>query len=258
MPSNTAESDKASAQFKNRLVYPTDLSRVGTGGNDAPNIPYIQFKAFKWNIDKDAKKNQSIFIKSVSRGSAVLPLSEVLTDTQSINWETAEGLGAKSIFEFTGKAAIDFIRGLSGSFAKLIEAKSGKTVNDLQSLAFGLTDFRNWNFTFKLMPKGQRDSQRLAEIIQFFKQNSIANFTGNIIDYPSFFTVQVHFPTGESGKLFQRLLIFKAAVITGITVGYNPDGTHSFYRDGAPTGVTLDITLKELERVSRYEYSLGL
>lgn len=241
-----------------RLVYPTDLSRVGTGNNDSPNIPYIQFSAFKWNINKDAKKDASIFVKSINRGSAILPLSEVLTDNQGINWETAEGLGAKSIFEFGGKKALDFIRNLSGSFAKLIEAKSGKTINDLQSLAFGLTDFRNFNFTFKLMPKGQRDAQRLAEIIGFFKQQSIANFVGNVIDYPSFFTVKIHFPTGQNGKLFERLLIFKAAVITQVTVSYNPDGTHSFYRDGAPNAVTLDLTLKELERVSRSEYSLGL
>ncbi|GAH03025.1 unnamed protein product, partial [marine sediment metagenome] len=120
-----------------------------------------------------------------------------------------------------------------------------------------LTDFRNWNFTFKLLPKGQRDSQRLAEIIQFFKQQSIANFVGSIITYPSFFKVDVHFPKGESGKLFERLLIFKMAVVSNIAVQYLPEG-QSFYRDGAPTSMVLDITLKELERVSRNEYDLGL
>lgn len=239
------------------LVFPTDLSRVGTSG-DIPNIPFIKFTAYKWNIDKNAKKDASIFLTTVSRGSAFLPLSENLNDDQAINWETAEGLGAKNIFELGARQALDFIRNLSGSFAKLVEAKQGVTVNDLQSLAFGLTDFRNWQFTFKLIPKGQRDATRLAQIIQFFKQNSIADFTGNIIDYPSFFKVDVTLPRGESGDLFKKLLVFKAAVITNISVNYLPDGVHSFYRDGAPTAVSLEISLKELERVSRREYNLGL
>jgi hypothetical protein len=245
-------------EVKTRLVFPTDLSRIGSASaSEAPNIPYIQFTAYKWNIDKNAKKDQSIFIRNVSRGSCVLPLSEQLNDVQNINWETAEGLGAKNITELGFKQALNFIRNLSGSAAKFVEAKSGKTVNDLQSLSFGLTDFRNWSFSFKLMPKGQRDSQRLAEIIQFFKTNTIADFTGNLIDYPSFFTVRVHFPTGESGTLFEKLMIFKAAVVTNVSVNYL-DGGQSFYRDGAPTSVIIDLTLKELERVSRREYNLGL
>ena len=108
------------------------------------------------------------------------------------------------------------------------------------------------------MPKGQRDSQRLAEVIQFFKQNAIADFVGNVIDYPSFFDVKVIFPSGESGDLFKKLLIFKAAVVTNVSMNYMPDGQQSFYRDGAPTSVTLDLTLKELERVNRSEYYLGI
>jgi hypothetical protein len=151
------------------------------------------------------------------------------------------------------------LRGFSSTVAKFIEAKKGATVNDLQSLAFGLTNFREWQFTFKLMPKGERDSQRLAEVIQFFKQQSIADFRGNTVEYPSFFTIKVHFPTGDNGKRFDKLLIFKTSVITNLAVAYLPDG-QSFYRDGAPTVVALDMTFKELDRVSKSEYgstSLG-
>lgn len=245
-----------------RLIFPTDLSRVGytatSGPNSTPNIPYIEFTAYKWSIDANAKKNASIFIRSTSRGSVFLPLAENINDQQSINWETQEGIGAKSLTELGIKSGIDFLRGFSSTAARFIQAKKGVTVNDLQSLAFGLTDFREWQFAFKLVPKGQRDSQRLAEVIQFFKQQSIADFFGNTIDYPSFFVVRVHFPTGESGRLFDKLLIFKASVISNIAVNYLPDAVQSFYRDGAPTSVTLDLTMKELERVSRSEYNLGL
>ena len=240
-----------------RLIFPTDLSRLGVGNDDAPNIPYIEFTAYKWNVNANSKKDASIFIQSTSRGSVVLPLAEAINDQQTINWETAEGTGAKNIFEFAQKRGLDFLRTLSSNIAAFIEVRKGNTVNDLQSLAFGLTDFRNWNFTFKLMPRGQRDSQRLAEVIQFFKQNAIAEFSGSVIDYPSFFIVNVHFPVGESGDLFNRLLIFKASVVTNLAVNYAPEG-QSFYRDGAPTQVTLDLSMKELERVSRSEYNLGL
>jgi hypothetical protein len=245
-----------------RLIFPTDLSRVGytgtsAGPNNIPNIPYIEFTAYKWHIDPNAKKNASIFIRSTSRGSVFLPLAEAISDQQSINWETVEGVGGKNLLEMGLKKGIDLGRASLGNIAKFVEVKKGKTTNDLQSLAFGLTNFRDWNFSFKLLPKGQRDSQRLAEVIQFFKQESISDFIGNVIDYPSFFTVKVHFPSGESGKLFDKLLIFKASVITNLSINYLPEGM-SFYRDGAPTCVALDITLKELERVNRKEYNLGL
>lgn len=245
-----------------RLIFPTDLSRVGhtasSGPNSTPNIPYIEFTAYKWSIDNISKKNSANNFRSTSRGSVFLPLAENINDQQSINWETQEGIGAKSLTELGIKSGIDFLRGFSSTAAKFLQARSGKTSNDLQSLAFGLTDFREWQFAFKLVPKGQRDSQRLAEVIQFFKQQSIADFFGNVIDYPSFFTVRVHFPSGESGKLFDKLLIFKSSVITNIAVNYLPDAVQSFYRDGAPTSVTLDLTMKELQRVSRSEYNLGL
>jgi hypothetical protein len=241
-----------------RIVFPTNLSRVGYvnagGTNNIPNIPYIEFTAYKWHIDPNAKKNSSIFIRSTSHGSVFLPLAEVITDQQDINWETQEGLGGKNLVQLGIKSGVDFLRGFSTTVAKFVEFKKGQTSNDLQSLAFGLTNFRDWNFSFKLMPKGQRDSQRLAEVIQFFKQQSIAEFSGNLIDYPSFFLVKIHFPSGESGKLFDKLLIFKASVITSLSINYLPDAIQSFYRDGAPTSVSLDITLKELERVSRSEY----
>jgi hypothetical protein len=247
-----------------RLVFPTDLSRSrtgytesGAGPNNTPNIPYIEFTAYKWHVDPNAKKNSSIFIRSTSRGSVFLPLAEAINDQQSINWETVEGVGAKNLLEMGAKKGIDVARATLASVAKFVEVKAGKTANDLQSLAFGLTNFRDWNFSFKLMPKGQKDSQRLAEVIQFFKQESISDFIGSVIDYPSFFTVKVHFPTGESGKLFDKLLIFKTSVITNLSINYLPEGM-SFYRDGAPTAVALDITLKELERVNRKEYNLGL
>jgi hypothetical protein len=241
-----------------RLVFPTDLSRVGPRSvDDVPNIPYIEFTAYKWHVDANQKRNASIFIQSTGSGSVVLPLAETINDQQNINWETAEGVGAKNIFEFGLKRGLDTLRALSTNIAAFVEVKKGRTINDLQSLAFGLTDLRNWNFTFKLMPKGQRDSQRLAEVIQFFKQNAIADFIGNLIEYPSFFTVKVHFPTGDSGSLFERLLIFKTSVITNLNVQYTPEG-QSFYRDGAPTQVTIDLTMKELERPNKKEYNLGL
>jgi len=198
-----------------------------------------------------------MFIKKTSRGSVVLPLAETINDIQSVNWETQEGLGAKNLVQLGIKTGLDFLRGFSSTVAKFVEAKKGATTNDLQSLAFGLTNFRDWQFTFKLLPKGQRDSQRLAEVIEFFKKESIANFYGNVIDYPSFFIVKVHFPSGDNGELFDKLLIFKTAVITNLSVNYLPEGIKSFYRDGAPTSVLLDITLKELERVNRDEYNLG-
>jgi hypothetical protein len=245
-----------------RLIFPTNLSRVGYKGspgailkNEIPNVPYIEMTAYKWHVNTNAKKNASMFLLTTSRGSVFLPLALNINDAQGINWETQEGLGAKNLAQLGIKSGLDFLRGFSSTVAKFIEAKKGATANDLQSLAFGLTNFRTWQFTFKLMPKGQDDSRRLAEVIQFFKQQSISDFHGMIIDYPSFFIIKVHFPSGDSGKLFDKLLIFKTSVITNLAVQYLPDG-QSFYRDGAPTAVSLDITFKELERANRSDYNL--
>jgi hypothetical protein len=247
----------------NTLYFPTDLIWVvhkGSAGskNEIPNVPYIEFSAWEWDIDTNAKRNASMLKKKVSHGSVCLPMPLHMNDSHSINWETHEGIGAKNLGELAIKSGIDFARSFASTISKFVEAKKGMTSNDLQSLAFGLTNFREWQLAFRLMPKSVSDSQRLAEVIQFFKQQSITDFKGNKIDYPSFFTIKVLFPSGDSGTLFNKLLIFKASVITHLAVNYIPDGGQSFYRDGAPTAVTIDITLKELERIDRSDYNLGL
>ena len=242
-----------------RLIFPTDLGRFGTTSSAGEmNNPYIQLTAYKWSIDPNQKKDSSMFIRRTSRGSVFLPLAENITDDQSMNWENQEGIGAKNLLQLGAKTGLDFLRNINSSVAKFVQAKQGKTVNDLQSLAFGLTNFREWNFSFKLLPRSSRDSQRLAEVIQFFKQQSITEFNGSVVDYPSFFDVKVHFPRGDNGELFNKLLVFKASVLSNVSVNYLPEDTQSFYRDGAPTSVTLDLSLKELERVNRSEYDLGI
>lgn len=232
------------------LQFPTNLKF----GTDQSLNAFMQFTAKKWSYAATAKKNQEITPLPGTDGSAAMPITEGLVDSQAVNWEVVEGVGAAGLKQLLLKSGLDLVRGLNQTVTKTVEAKKGLTTNDLASLTFGLSEFREFTFTFKLIPRNQADAVRITEIIRFFKSRAIPDFSANIVQYPRFFTIKAFLPSGITGDLFEQLLVFQTAVITNISVNYFPEGTLTFYRDGAPTAVQLELTMKELQRVSGGAY----
>lgn len=234
---------------KPELTFPVDLKF----GKDKSLNAFMTFTAYDWGYQGAAKKNQEINVNEVSVGSVALPITDGLEESQGISWEVSEGVGAANLGQILKKNALDFVRGIKEDVSKLVEAKKGVTVNDLASLTFGLSDFREFEFTFKMIPKNQQDSIRITEIIRFFKASAIADFSGSLVRYPRFFTVKAFFPDGVAGDAYEKLLVFELAVITNISVNYFPEAI-TFYRDGAPTTTQLSLSFKELKRISGREF----
>jgi hypothetical protein len=232
------------------LQFPTNLQF----GKEQSLNAFMQFTAQKWSYDTTSKKNQTVIPTPITDGSAAMPITEGLVDSQGINWEVTEGVGATGLKQLLLKSGLDMVRGLSQTVTKTVEAKKGVTVNDLASLTFGLSEFREFTFNFKMIPRNQSDAIRITEIIRFFKARAIPDFTTNLVQYPRFFTIRAFLPSGIVGDLFEQLLVFQTAVITNISVNYFPEGALTFYRDGAPTTVQLELSMKELKRISGGEY----
>jgi hypothetical protein len=233
------------------LVFPTNLKF----GTDQSLNAFMTFTAKKWSYAATAKKNQQVIEIPGTDGSAALPITEGLVDSQAINWEVTEGVGAAGLKQLLLKSGLDVLRGLNQTVTKTVEAKKGLTTNDLASLTFGLSEFREFTFNFKMIPRNQADAIRITEVIRFFKERAIPDFSGNVVLYPRFFTIKAFLPSGLAGDLFEQLLVFQTAVITNISVNYFPEGALTFYRDGAPTTTQLELTFKELKRVSGGAYS---
>jgi hypothetical protein len=233
------------------LQFPTNLQF----GSEQSLNAFMSFTAKRWSYDTTSKKNQEIKVSPITDGSAAMPITEGLVDSQAINWEVTEGVGAAGLKQMLVKSGLDILRGLNQTVTKTLEAKKGITTNDLASLTFGLSEFRDFTFTFKMIPRNQADAIRITEIIRFFKERAVPDFTTNVVLYPRFFTIRAFLPSGITGDLFEQLLVFKSAVITNISVNYFPEGTLTFYRDGAPTAVQLELSMKELQRVSGGDYS---
>ncbi len=232
------------------LQFPSNLQ---FGKEESINA-FMTFTAYDWGSNPIEKKNQEINNLKLTAGSVALPITDGLEDSQSISWETTEGVGAASILQFAKKTAIDAARGINETITKVTEFKTGQTSNDLASLTFGLSEFREFSFNFKLIPRSTDEALTIARIISFFKEHSLADYRSAIVRYPRFWSVKAFLPSGSAGDAFQKLMLFEQSVVTGININYFPEGQLSFYRDGAPTTVTIGLTMKELKRINGSDF----
>jgi hypothetical protein len=122
-------------------------------------------------------------------------------------------------------------------------------------MLFDGVEFREFQLSWKLIPKNLNESERIKNIIRFIKQNHLPTFSGDgsssfLFNYPSL--VQPTFVGVDPEYITQ----FKKCAIVQVQVNYAGEQHPSFYRDsaGAPTVITLTLTLKEVEYVLSKDY----
>lgn len=130
----------------------------------------------------------------------------------------------------------------------IIDMKTGSVVNPYTLALFQSVGARPHNFTFRLIPRNQSDSNMIREIVRQFQYHSLPSRKNNLfLTMPS----EVEMAFYGTDKLFK----FAPSVITNVSVNYSPFGAPSFFgRDNAPTGVELTLSFMEIEALTRESY----
>ena len=135
------------------------------------------------------------------------------------------------------------------------EAKAGSVISDRLELAFKGINKRQFQYTFKMIPRSKAEAEEIRKIVFTFKQNMLPEFVGGNragrrLRVPNTFDIQYMYQ-GKSNEFLHHI---STCVLESMNVSYGGDRYKTFegQDDGAPpveTSITLNF--KEMELITR-------
>lgn len=151
--------------------------------------------------------------------------------------EVGKAIASRVGNQFASETAADLaIAGQRGAF-------TGQITNPHLTVLFSGVELRGFQYSWTFSPRSSQESRDLNEIFNYVRKAALPSYAfGKIgLNYPK--EVQVDF----IGNGIEKFVFgTKRTVITDVQINYAADGHPSFYKDGAPTSVSLQITLKEV------------
>lgn len=161
-----------------------------------------------------------------------------------------ERLGAEVIEAFTQS------EGTIGAFNRVF----GQAVNPYLEVLFDSVNLRSFTYNFTFAPRDQKETMEAQRIIQVFRFHMVPEIQGGesrFLTLPSEFDIHYMYQS-KAGKATENDYYNRigTCVLSDCQVNYSPDGVKSF-ADGAPTKITMSLTFKELEALTKEKVSLG-
>ena len=149
--------------------------------------------------------------------------------------------------------------GLTGA-REAFEINRAEVIADRMELAFKNINRRNFQYSFKMIPKNEKEADEIRKIIYAFKFNMLPEMTsgraGNTMGFPNTFDIEYRF-LGKDNDYISRV---STCVLETMTVSYGGDRFKTFAPrdDGAPVVETsLTLSFKELELITRERVAEG-
>lgn len=225
----------AAAGYKPIMLYmPEDISSGFKANWDGKNMS---------NLATDS-------LRAAGRSGTLNKLAGGLAGVSNLIDKAGALAGAAAIQAATSKIAGDSL-----SYDDIFGGISGAILNPNTELLFGGTQLRNLQLNFKLVPRHQKESGEINNIVtQFSKALLPTNNPGEgifnaesegvklgFIGVPKLVRVSFMKGSGEN----KRLPRFKMFALTSTDVNYTPDGTYATYLDGQPVAVGLSLGFQE-------------
>jgi len=189
-------------------------------------------------------------------------LGKSLTDSFSkIDAAVRTGEGQQGISAGAAGAAAQAILG-QGDINQVISRATGSVFNQNVELLFNGVSIRPaFNFTFDMIPRSQKESIRIKEIIRELKVNmtpkkgnTSSSSGGLFIKSPNIFKLE--YMSGGSPHPF--LHRFKPCALTQMSVNYNGSNQYATYSDATPVHLQLTLQFQELTPIYREDYEDNL
>tara|TARA_Y100001970_G_scaffold95868_2_gene120746 strand:- start:4528 stop:5454 length:927 start_codon:yes stop_codon:yes gene_type:complete len=234
-----------------------DYDTTGLGGGD---LSGSEFKRMVLYMPEDIRMDQGVSWSGKSPNNVqVEAMKAISAGTESgINAQAAIG----SINESTKKV------GLSGILKTLAVSQGskfggvdagvaaggiiGQVINPNLEVFFDKPELRSFRFNWTLVPRNQRESRIIKEMIWTFKRAAAPELAtaGWFLKVPNVFKIQ--YKTGANDNHWLNKI--KACALTNISVNYTASGMWSTLEDGAPTAVGLDLSFMEIKTILADDY----
>lgn len=154
----------------------------------------------------------------------------------------AAGTAGKGIAALASKALMDAAPAIGAAIQKNI----GAAVNPNMATLFESVGFRKHQFTFKLYPTSQAESEKLKEIIKAIRNRVIPKkLDDQFLGFPDKVDIKIHpknpYVDGDDKGI-------RTCVVENMSINYAPNGVAFFKgKQGNPVGVELSLSFQETE-----------
>ena len=225
-----------------------------------------------------------------SIGSVTLPIPSQLVDANSVSWNNSNmndlqmaGIragssimnsgapiqaaqkiiddGLTSLENNTGTAK-QFIQnlilgqlpGINQSPNEILGRFQGQIINPNLELIFGGVTLRQFQYSFRLTPRNNRETLVVRSIIRFFKQGmSIKeNPTNFFLSAPNVFQPRFYNKDGQQHTFINTI---KKCACTSFTVNYVPDNTFMTLPNSSMTAYEISMGFQELDPIIDQDYA---
>lgn len=196
----------------------------------------VDTQAVEYSQDSDAVTGAAI--EQGLKGRNTLGSSDGASIIQGAVAAAGGGLAAKALGAVTGVAS------QVGNVNQGLQLM-GLAQNPFLTVLFKQPAFKRHQFSWKLTPNNEQESNTIREIIAYFRSNMLPAMApsagGTLLKYPNMVIIEL-----KPDDTF--LYKFKPCVIENMSVNFASAGTPSFFqRTNAPTDVTITISLMEIE-----------
>ena len=230
-------------------------------------LPIPQGIGDSMNVGWGASKLNPAQAAVADIATSIIGADNLLGQTGDELKKTVEKLG-NSLKSPTTKRAINAalagaaVNTLTGGDTNLISRTTGAIFNPNIELLFSQVNLRPaFTFSFDMIPRFQKESTEVKNIIRLFKQsmspkknnNSTDNTGGIFIKSPDVYRLRYM----NGGRIHPFLNRFKICALTDMNVDYTGAGTYATYSDATPVHMKVSLSFQELTPIYAEDYDEG-
>ena len=174
----------------------------------------------------------------------------------------AASSGGEAAMKTQFGASILGMLGVNVTPESLLSRGFGVIPNSNNELLFNKVTLRDFQFSWRMSPRDEKEALEVKRIIRFFKQGMAAKTMATqagqrslYLGAPNIFRLQYR---TAGGSIIEGVNRIKPCAVVGTAVNYTPDGQWSAYDEGQPVSCTIAIQMKELEPVYATDYTMNV
>lgn len=140
---------------------------------------------------------------------------------------------------------------VGSGFTDFLLRSQGRTLNPQVEMMYRMTDFRSFIYEFKFQPRDRSEAETIRQIINTFRRYAAPELaketSGAYYIVPGQFDIEYCFKDGENPYIGR----VSSCVLEDISVNYSAAGQFATFTDGAPLDISMQLTFKEVEVITR-------
>ena len=170
------------------------------------------------------------------------------------------GVFAAEVAKRAGAALAEGAAGAEGALG-LFNRVFGRADNPFMEVLFTSMNIRTFTYNFNFAPRNEDETAEVQKIIQLFRYHMAPELQGansRYLTLPSEFDIHYMYH-GADGTSYENDYFNRIAtcVLENVAVNYTPGDKVRTFQDGAPTQITMGLTFRETELLTKERINQG-